>query len=76
MKLRMPSVGTNSFQANAGISNSLCSNTAGTNAIGSNPDMLQGSHMATELLPGISHEFCENGLFSTDSGDMSYGWKV
>ncbi|KAK1297363.1 Transcriptional corepressor SEUSS [Acorus calamus] len=67
---------TNSFQANAGISNQLSSNTAGTNAIGSNPDMLQGPHMATELLPGISHEFCENGLFSTDSGDMSYGWKV
>ncbi|CAN6484960.1 unnamed protein product [Victoria cruziana] len=41
----------------------------------SSPDVSQSLHLP-DLVPDISHEFAENGIFSGEPADMGYGWKA
>ncbi|CAN4080768.1 unnamed protein product [Withania somnifera] len=41
------------------------------------PDLLPSMHVSDEMVPDTSHEFNENGYFSSDlHNNMSYGWKA
>ncbi|KAK4344371.1 hypothetical protein RND71_037465 [Anisodus tanguticus] len=41
------------------------------------PDLPPSMHVSDEMVPYMSHEFTENGFFSSDlENNMSYGWKA
>lgn len=41
------------------------------------PDLPPSMHVSDEMVPDTSHEFTENGFFSSDlDNNMSYGWKA
>ncbi|XP_042504783.1 probable transcriptional regulator SLK2 [Macadamia integrifolia] len=67
---------SNSFKAAS--SNSNCSGVSGNNSFNQRappPDLPQNLHLS-EMVQDISQEFTENGIFNSDPGDMSYGWKA
>ncbi|KAJ4954237.1 hypothetical protein NE237_011020 [Protea cynaroides] len=64
---------SNSFKA---ANNSNSSVVSGTNSYNQRaPDMPQNLRLP-EMVQDMSHEYTENGVFNTESRDMSYGWKA
>ncbi|XP_031475119.1 probable transcriptional regulator SLK2 [Nymphaea colorata] len=64
---------SNSFKSTASNPMNVGGNAAFN--LRSSPDVSQTLHLP-DLVPDISHEFAENGIFSGEPADMSYGWKA